>query len=118
MSQTNFAYAAPANDAAGLPLTLSIYADRAHLRGTIRDDAEAAGFRIAEVADVANLLEGEAQVLGEVVLGDVLLGEVLLGEVLLGVVPCVVLGAVSVVPPVGACVVLGVRAGSVAVACA
>ena len=47
MSQTNFAYAAPANDAAGLPLTLSIYADRAHLRGTIRDDAEAAGFRIA-----------------------------------------------------------------------
>ena len=70
MSQTNFAYAAPANDAAGLPLTLSIYADRAHLRGTIRDDAEAAGFRIAEVADVASLLEGEAQVLGEVVLLD------------------------------------------------
>ena len=70
MSQTNFAYAAPVNDAAGLPLTLSIYADRAHLRGTIRDDAEAAGFRIAEVADVASLLEGEAQVLGEVVLLD------------------------------------------------
>lgn len=54
------------------------------------------------------------EVLGEVVLG---IGEVLLGEVL-GVVPCVVLGAVSVVPPVGACVVLGVLAGSVAVACA
>ena len=41
-------YANPANDAAGLPLALSIYADRAHLRGTIRDDAQAAGFRIAD----------------------------------------------------------------------
>ena len=70
MTQADFSYAEPANDAAGLPLTLSIYADRAHLRGTIRDDAEAAGFRIAEVADVASLLEGEAQVLGEVVLLD------------------------------------------------
>ena len=37
MSQANFAYASPANDAAGLPVSLSIYADRAHLRGTIRD---------------------------------------------------------------------------------
>lgn len=63
-------YADPANDAAGLPLTLSIYADRAHVRGIIRDDAEAAGFRIAEVADVAGLLEGDPVPLGEVVLLD------------------------------------------------
>jgi DNA-binding MarR family transcriptional regulator len=64
----------PANDAAssacGLPLALSIYADRAHLRGTIRDDAEAAGFRIAEHAEVSALLEGEARPLGEVVVLD------------------------------------------------
>ena len=74
LAQANFAYANPANDAAkdggGLPLALSIYADRAHLRGTIRDDAEAAGFRIAELAEVASLLEGEARPLGEVVVLD------------------------------------------------
>ena len=41
----HFAYGA-ANDAAGLKLALSIYADRPHLRAQLRDDAEAAGFRI------------------------------------------------------------------------
>ena len=70
MTQASYAYTDPANDAAGLPLSLSIYADRAHVRGTIRDDAEAAGFRIAEVADMASLLEGEAKALGEVVVLD------------------------------------------------
>lgn len=70
MSQANFAYSAPANDAAGLPLALSIYADRGHVRDSLRDDAEAAGFRIAEAGEVAALLEGEARPLGEVVLLD------------------------------------------------
>lgn len=70
MPQANFAYIAPANDAAGLPLALSIYADRAHLRDQLRDDAEAAGFRIAELGDVALLLDAEARALGEVVLLD------------------------------------------------
>ncbi len=70
MTQVNFAYSAPANDAVGLPLALSIYANRAHLRGTLRDDAEAAGFRIAELAEVAALLDGEAKPLGEVVVLD------------------------------------------------
>ena len=65
-AQANFAYATPANDAVGLPLSLSIYAGRAHLRGTIRDDAEAAGFRVAEQAELSALLEGEAKPLGEV----------------------------------------------------
>ncbi len=69
MAQANFAYE-PANDAAGLPLTVSIFADRAHLRAQIRDDAEAAGFRIAEAGDFAALLEGDARPLGEVVLVD------------------------------------------------
>ena len=69
-AQVNFAYATPANDAAGLPLALSVYADRQHLRGTIRDDAEAAGFRIAEQADISALLECEARPLGEVVVLD------------------------------------------------
>ena len=70
MSQPNFAYSAPANDAAGLPLALSIFADRAHVRDQLREDAEAAGFRIAETGEVAGLLEGEARPLGEVVLLD------------------------------------------------
>ena len=59
-----------ANDPAGLPLALSIFADRAHLRGQLRDDAEAAGFRINRLDEVAGLLEGEAQPLGDVVLLD------------------------------------------------
>lgn len=70
MSKADFAYSAPANDAAGLPLALSIFADRSHVRDLLRDDAEAAGFRIAEAGDVAALLEGDARPLGEVVLLD------------------------------------------------
>lgn len=70
MSQANFAYSTPANDAAGLPLALSIFADRGHVRDLLRDDAEAAGFRIAEAGEVADLLAGDARPLGEVVLLD------------------------------------------------
>lgn len=71
MSQANFSYSSAANDAAGLPLALSIFADRPHVQGQLRDDAAAAGFRIAETGSVASLLEGnEARLLGEVVLLD------------------------------------------------
>jgi hypothetical protein len=70
MPQTNFSYAKAANDAAGMPLALSIFADRAHLLAEIRDDAQAAGFRVAEAAKVAALLDGDALALGEVVLLD------------------------------------------------
>ncbi|MDE8650902.1 MarR family transcriptional regulator [Novosphingobium album (ex Liu et al. 2023)] len=70
MPQANFAYAATAEDSAGLPLALSIYADRPHLRATIRDDAQAAGLRVAVTTDLAALIEGEARPLGDVVLVD------------------------------------------------
>lgn len=74
MAQANFAYATPANDIANLagtlPLAISIFVDRAHLRDTIRDDAEAAGFRIASSADLSALLDGEARPLGDVVVLD------------------------------------------------
>lgn len=70
MPQTSLSYAAPANDGAGMPLALSVFADRARLRGEIRDDAEAAGLRVAEAADVTALLEGEPRPLGQVVLLD------------------------------------------------
>ncbi len=61
----NFAYASPANDGGGLPLALSVFADRAHIRDQIRDDAEVAGFRIAEQGDVSLLLEGDGILEGE-----------------------------------------------------
>jgi DNA-binding MarR family transcriptional regulator len=74
MPQANFTYAEvagePSSDAAGLPVALSIFADRPHLRDQMREDALAAGFRVTQCADVAGLLEGEARPLGEVVLVD------------------------------------------------
>lgn len=70
MGQANFAYTEVANDAAGLPLSLSVFADRPHVLGQLRDDAVAAGFRIADAGAVASLLEGEAKPLGELVLVD------------------------------------------------
>ena len=70
MSPAGFAYDATASEAAGLPIALSLFADRPHLRDEMRDDARAAGFRITQIAEVASLLEGEARPLGEVVLLD------------------------------------------------
>jgi len=54
----------------GLPLSISIFADRAHVRGEMGDDAAAAGFRIAASGDLAVLLAGEPQGLGDIVLLD------------------------------------------------
>ena len=71
MAQSNFAYLTPSNDAAGLPLALSIFADRAHLRGQIGDDAQMAGVRLAQSGEMALLLTGgEASPLGDVVMVD------------------------------------------------
>jgi DNA-binding MarR family transcriptional regulator/DNA-binding response OmpR family regulator len=74
MSQTNFAYGFSLHDSThdygGLPLTLSIFADRPHVRDQLRDDAQAAGFRVAAVSGVVSLHEGEVRPLGEVVLLD------------------------------------------------
>jgi DNA-binding MarR family transcriptional regulator len=67
MSHASLAYDA---SAPGLPIALSLFVDRPHLRDEMRDDALAAGFRITQTAAVASLLEGEARPLGEVVLLD------------------------------------------------
>lgn len=74
-SVPDFAYSAaipdgPANDSAGLPLALSVFADRVHVRDQLRDDAAAAGFRIGQLGGLGDLLAGEARALGEVVLLD------------------------------------------------
>ena len=71
MAQSNFAYLKVASDAVGTPLAVSVFADRAHLRGQIGDDAEMAGLRLAQCGEVAELLTGaEAQPLGDVVMVD------------------------------------------------
>ena len=70
MAQANFAYLATPSDAAGMPLALSVFADRAHLRGQIGDDAQAAGLRLMQSGEVAELLTGEARPLGDVVVVD------------------------------------------------
>jgi hypothetical protein len=66
----DWTYGAPAEGPAGLPLTLSIYADRAHVRGVLHEDAQAAGLRVSVASDLAALVEGEARPLGDVVLVD------------------------------------------------
>jgi len=66
----DISYAIPANDAAGMPLSLCVFADRPHLRATMREDAEAAGFFVSCAGDIRLLLEGNAGPLGEVVLVD------------------------------------------------
>jgi hypothetical protein len=70
MVQPYYTYFPAYNYVPGFPLALSIYANRCHLRDTLREDAEAAGFRIGETGPVALLLKGEARPLGEVVLVD------------------------------------------------
>jgi len=66
----DFSYGVSAMGAAGLPVALSIYADRSHLRAQIAEDAQAAGLRITCVSCLAELLEGAARPLGDVVLLD------------------------------------------------
>ena len=74
MASPNFAYAAPGNDAAGMPLSLAIFADRPHVRHQLREDALAAGFRVTESAGIDSLIDGpgggSVRALAEVVLVD------------------------------------------------
>jgi hypothetical protein len=66
----DWSYGATGEGPAGLPLALSIYADRAHVRATLCEDAGAAGLRIGVAADLKALIAGEARPLGDVVLVD------------------------------------------------
>ncbi|MBO9518795.1 MAG: winged helix DNA-binding protein [Porphyrobacter sp.] len=73
MRHADFPYASPDTQAtgpAGMPLAVSIFADREHLRDQIRDDAMAAGMAVRECGPVAALHDGEARPIGEVVLVD------------------------------------------------
>jgi hypothetical protein len=55
---------------AALSLSVSIFADRGHLRDTLRDDAMAAGLNVRESASLGVLVDGAARPLGDVVMLD------------------------------------------------
>lgn len=69
MAQADFAYQ-PAHDPAGLPLAVSVFADRDDVREEIREDVATAGLFLRECGSVAALLDGGPRVLGEIVLLD------------------------------------------------
>lgn len=84
MGQVNFYYgeqgasAPPAgiaandrvNDQTGAAIIVSIFADRAHVRDTMRDDAEAAGFRIGVIGGIEDAIEIGGRSLGDAILVD------------------------------------------------
>lgn len=69
MPQADFAYDAP-SDAAGLPVTVSVFADRSYMRDQVCDDLRSAGFRIGRSGNIDALLNGDLVVLGDAVLLD------------------------------------------------
>lgn len=73
MAQAGFQHSGSELDVtpeATLDLSVSVYADRAHVRDTMRDDALAAGFRLQGSGEVAALLDGPPAAIGDVVLLD------------------------------------------------
>ncbi|MGB3166124.1 MAG: winged helix DNA-binding protein [Alteraurantiacibacter sp.] len=69
MEQADFSYAMAA-DSAGLPLSVSIFADCDLVREEMRGDVEAAGLSVREVGNLDQLLAGDARAMGEMVLVD------------------------------------------------
>jgi hypothetical protein len=66
----DWTYGATADAPAGLPVSLSIYADRARIRSVLMEDAQAAGLRVSVTSELAALSDGDARPLGDVVLVD------------------------------------------------
>lgn len=69
-TSSDFSYGAPANDAVGMALSVSVFADRGHLRDELGEDASNAGFRLTQSGRLDMLLDGPAKALGDVVLID------------------------------------------------
>jgi Transcriptional regulators len=71
----DFAYPGPVTASgsaasATSPIAFSIFADRPHLRATLRDDAQAAGLTVTRVGALSDLTHGSALPLGDVVMID------------------------------------------------
>ncbi|MEL7689228.1 MarR family transcriptional regulator [Citromicrobium bathyomarinum] len=58
------------SDAAGLPVAISLFADRGYLRSEMQADAQLAGFRVVQSEPVAASEGGTARPLGDIVLVD------------------------------------------------
>lgn len=69
-SARDWTYGSLAEDPAELPLTISIYADRARIRTALSEDASSAGLRVRTVGDLAALAQEEARPLGDVMVVD------------------------------------------------
>lgn len=69
MGQVDFAYAMAA-DSAGLPLAISVFADRERIRHDMREDVELAGLSVLECDALGLVQDGGPAPLGEVVLVD------------------------------------------------
>lgn len=67
--QADFAYL-PAQDGAGQQLGVTILGDRAHVLAELRDDAEAAGFRVLKCCSLAEFSQAEIAGLGDLVMVD------------------------------------------------
>ncbi len=79
--QANFQYdpTEASLDAAGVPFAVSIFADRAHVRDHLRDDALAAGLRLGLIGELSLMTGRKAHALGDAVMVDcpVISGEIL-----------------------------------------
>lgn len=69
MAQVGFAYDG-LNDPAARSVSVSVFADRPHMRGKLREDAAAAGLVVAGTGSIASLLEGASRPLGDIVILD------------------------------------------------
>jgi hypothetical protein len=69
-SQPDFAYGQARSPDGDVPVALSIYADRPHLRASLREDATAAGLTVSAAGPLIDLLLGAERPLGDVVMLD------------------------------------------------
>lgn len=69
MAQVDFAYEVAA-DAVGLPLSVSLFADRDSVLDEMAQDVEAAGLAVRESGSLAVFADGSARPIGDVVLVD------------------------------------------------
>jgi len=66
----DFSYGAAESRSGGRSVSLSIFANRSHLRSTLRDDVVAAGLRVLAAGPLQDLLDAPSRPLGDVVLID------------------------------------------------
>lgn len=67
--QANFSYE-PVSDSSGSRLSVTVLADRDHVRAEMREDALAAGFRLLECCSLEEYAQGPLAALGDLVLID------------------------------------------------